>query len=418
MKQSFLKQLRKKLRPSDEEYSSIQELMKRFYPLLVQELTSLEAKAFVGGSYAKNTMLKRESYDVDIFVRFPKESTGISDLLEKAIKKTCKKSGYAYERLHGSRDYFTIKGPGALYFEIVPVRSISKPKDAENVTDLSYFHVAYVKKHLSNPDDVRLAKQFCLAQGVYGAESYIGGFSGYALECLIIAYKGFVPFIRAMSRATPPLILDPEKHYRNKSELYVTLSESKRMGPIILIDPTWKERNVVAALSKESFDRFQKACRAFLARPLERYFEVSTIDPAALQKKAERMKMEYTCIVMHTDKPSGDIAGTKLKRGSSFILTQLHEGMNVKESYFVYDNQQKAYVHLIGAPLKQIIRKGPPISMTDAAMRFRKNHSVTHITKNVLYATIPGKKSVAEVVRDTVHQYKKTLHQMDVSATL
>ena len=63
------------------------------------------AESFVGGSVAKNTLIKKDKYDLDIFVRFDKaryNDSEISGLLGKIVPNNAK-------RTHGSRDYFSIK---------------------------------------------------------------------------------------------------------------------------------------------------------------------------------------------------------------------------------------------------------------------------------------------------------------------
>ena len=104
------------------------------------------------------------------------------------MKNTCKKLNLKLERLHGSRDYFRayVKNKN-MYFEVIPVAKIKKVHEERNVTDLSFFHVPYVKRKIrGHEDELLLAKTFYHAQKVYGAETYVRGFSGYALECLII----------------------------------------------------------------------------------------------------------------------------------------------------------------------------------------------------------------------------------------
>ena len=49
-------------------------------------------------------------------------------------------------------------------------------------------------------DEIRLAKAFCHANGCYGAESYIKGFSGYALELLVYHYGSFQKFVKAITK--------------------------------------------------------------------------------------------------------------------------------------------------------------------------------------------------------------------------
>ncbi|MBW3011202.1 nucleotidyltransferase domain-containing protein, partial [Candidatus Woesearchaeota archaeon] len=139
----------------------------------------VKAEVMVGGSAAKGTYLKE--FDIDIFVRFVKKAD--PDLLEVILKNCFRK----VDRVHGSRDYFQIVHKRQEY-EIVPVLKIAKASQAQNITDVSMLHVNWVRKHLSRPDEVKLAKLFCKAQSVYGAESYINGLSGYILEILVVYY--------------------------------------------------------------------------------------------------------------------------------------------------------------------------------------------------------------------------------------
>ena len=131
----------------------------------------LNAEAVLGGSLAKDTYL--QDTDVDIFVKFnlAYKNKDISQLLEKALKK------FKPIKVHGSRDYFHIKE-----YELVPVLDCKDSSEIMNVTDVSPLHVNWIKKHIKNKaDEIRLVKQFCKANGVYGAESNINGFSGYIL---------------------------------------------------------------------------------------------------------------------------------------------------------------------------------------------------------------------------------------------
>src|SRR3989344_1191641 len=234
---SVLKEALEKVKPNEEELRIINSLIKEFIKLLEKGKKSLKisAEIFVGGSSAKGTIIKKEHYDIDVFIRFDKKYFGsdkksnVSDLTEKMLKNTKNK-----QKIHGSRDYFRIKASKNLFFEIVPVKKIKNQKEAENITDLSYFHVNYVKRKLKVKflDEVRLAKAFCHAAGCYGAESYIKGFSGYALELLIYHYRSFLKFIAAMSKvnAREKLVIDTEKQYKNI--VLMNLNAAKLQSPI------------------------------------------------------------------------------------------------------------------------------------------------------------------------------------------
>jgi len=139
---------------------------------------SIKAVPVLGGSAAKGTMI-RGGFDCDVFVRFDMSYQGemISDILDPVLKIF-----KGVKRLHGSRDYFQfIKDD--IVFEIVPVLKISNPEKAINVTDISPLHVDWVRTSISGLcDEIILTKLFCRAQGVYGAESYIKGFSGHVIQ--------------------------------------------------------------------------------------------------------------------------------------------------------------------------------------------------------------------------------------------
>ncbi|MEM4246893.1 MAG: nucleotidyltransferase domain-containing protein, partial [Candidatus Woesearchaeota archaeon] len=172
----MLKEVLAEITPDKEERKSTLKIVKNFLKNLNSSLKKnrFAAKAILGGSYAKDTWLKGD-YDVDVFVRFSLKYKGkdLSKMLEKAL------TPWNAERVHGSRDYFWVHKK-QFKFEIIPVLEIKKANDAENVTDFSPLHVKWVNKNGKKyKGDIRLFKKFCKAQGVYGAESYIRGFSGH-----------------------------------------------------------------------------------------------------------------------------------------------------------------------------------------------------------------------------------------------
>ncbi|MBT3407463.1 hypothetical protein HN415_02140, partial [Candidatus Woesearchaeota archaeon] len=124
------------VRPSSETLEKINRIAKDFVGELVLKLKKRRIKAdvFVGGSLAKDTLVKKDKYDIDIFVRFGNVKGDISDVLGKFVDG---------KRVHGSRDYFQIFIEDIL-IEIIPVKKIKKPSEAENITDLSFFHVEYL----------------------------------------------------------------------------------------------------------------------------------------------------------------------------------------------------------------------------------------------------------------------------------
>jgi len=193
----------------------------------------LDCRIAIGGSVAKNTHLVND-FDCDLFIRFnPKKyaTDEIGGLLAAIVKKK-QAAGELLDAqlLHGSRDYYKTVIDGITY-ELVPTLDVAAASDASNITDMSLFHVDWAvqkckqylqrtrRKHQSLNDEIRLAKAFCKAQNVYGAESYIGGFSGHVVDILVIAYGGFEELLEqsykwvANSDESNKPLIDVESYY-------------------------------------------------------------------------------------------------------------------------------------------------------------------------------------------------------------
>ncbi len=415
----ILKEQLELILPNEKGLNELREKTKIIVSLLENEMKRLKlsAEVFVGGSFAKRTLLKRDKYDIDIFVRFDWRLQDISDLLEKIIKKASLLKKFKFERLHGSRDYFRIFRENVI-FEIIPVYKIKKPREARNVTDLSYFHVNYVKRKIKNEklaNEILLAKSFCQAQGIYGAESYINGFSGYGLECLIIYYKSFLKMLGELVKIKDRIILDPEKHYKNKNDVLFSLNEARLQSPIILVDPTWKERNVLAALNRESFKNFQESARGFLKRPSKKFFEFRESDIENLKKLAKTKKVEFVHIKIATDKQEGDIAGTKMKKFSKFFESELRKYFDINDREFSYDSGKESNFYLVVKPKKKIILFGPPVKMKEHAIAFRKRHRNVYEKDGKLYSENRINFSCKKFLGNWIRKNKEKMSGMGIS---
>ncbi len=340
----------------------------------------IDADLFFGGSFAKGTMMKKDMQDIDLFVRFNEKYSEkeLSNIVEKVIKDAKLK----FVRIHGSRDYFRILGRD-FNVEVIPTYRINNVSEAKNITDLSFFHVEYIKKKLSRAPElvkeILLAKSFCYAQGVYGAESYINGFSGYALELLIICFRGFTNFIKKVASSKDKIVIDIEKSYKNKDEVMMHLNPSRLQSPIILIDPTFKERNALAALSESTFSRFKDVCAKFLKKPSSEFFVKKEFDKNEFTKKAKAKKAEFVALNCSTDRQEGDIAGTKLNKFHRFVIKECSKYFDIVDEHFIYDGKKVATSYLILKPKSKIVVKGPPKTSADNLKKFMAKHPDAYI---------------------------------------
>jgi tRNA nucleotidyltransferase (CCA-adding enzyme) len=350
----------KNTKPTKKEIEKLAKIQKE----IIKKIKISGAKVDVGGSGAKETWLSN-THDIDIYVKFNyakyrNKSKDLSEVLYKNLKKSFKK----IQRIHGSRDYFQIIYEGYTV-EIVPILEIKKSEQAENITDFSFHHVKYVKdaikKKPSIKNDIRVAKVFAKANKFYGAESYIGGLSGYVLELLIIHYGSFLKFMNKISEWKKTTVIGNKK----KAEV---MNWAKKQSPLILIDPVQPERNAAAALYQNQYNKIIFLAKKFIRNPSDSLFEPRDIDLKKLQKKGKLTIVESRSITKKRD-----IAGAKAKKAFEFLIKHSNN-FEVTDSIFDYD-ENFATFYIVTK--KQNIPKefkhyGPPITNKGALKDFKK----------------------------------------------
>ncbi|RLE44686.1 hypothetical protein DRJ16_01630, partial [Candidatus Woesearchaeota archaeon] len=326
----------------------------------------------------------RGARDIDIYVCFdyPKyreKSDNLSDLLEKCVKRAFRN----YERLHGSRDYFRVKHDD-LVFEVIPILAIRNVDEAVNITDVSLFHVRWVRSRIKRDkklaDQIRLVKLFCKANGVYGAESYIRGFSGYACEILTIQSGSFLDLLRNAKNwlGKKKILLDPARHYKNKNEILKNLNVAKLQSRLVIVDPVQKDRNVTAALSDEKFRLFVLAARKFLRKPSLDFFIEKRFEVDEIKMLADKKRLYLVVVKAVPQKGKEDVVGSKLLKAFEYFCGKFTEhGFDLKEKGWWWDKAENAYFWFMfkNVPLpneKKLV--GPPVKMKEEVKNFKKAH--------------------------------------------
>ena len=385
---SILREVLKEIQP-DEDYEK--EIFARLNTI-IKKINSGQKniKAVLGGSGAKGTWLK--TFDADIFVLFDykkyrDKSSELSEILEKILKKKFSK----IIRLHGSRDYFQIK-EGKFTFEIVPILNIKKAEQAKNITDVSPLHSGWVGKRKKLVNDMKLTKQFCQSQNVYGAESYIRGFSGYVCEILAVHYGSFQNLLKNAAKWPDKVVVDVQKYYKGK-DVFKIMNVSKLESPLIVIDPVQKDRNAAAALSMEKFEAFRKASSQFLKNPSMEFFGRKELSREFAGFKNDKCKMLEIKISPLPGKI--DVVGSKLLKSQEFLLNNLiQNGFKILRSGWEWDKKNDAVFYFLidKKPLTLEIKvEGPPLKIKHHAERFRKLHKKTFEKSGKLWAIIRRK---------------------------
>ena len=411
----ILENVSKKITPSIKEKLALDRALLEFEKKLKPKLNKYKAKLFVGGSLAKQTLIKRDTkYDIDIFILFNyKKYKDKSKELSKFLESILRSSKIKFVRLKGSRDYFQCKFNG-LTLELIPILKIRKASQAMNITDISPLHVTYILKQIRKnkklANEIRLAKAFCYASDCYGAESYIRGFSGYVLEVLISYYGSFLKFVKAASKWKVPtktengIVIDPKKYYKNKSQVFKELNEAKLKSPIILIDPVQKERNAAAALSFKTFIKLIHECEKFLKAPSESYFFKEAFDINKWKKKAKKHKAEFVILKATSTKNKVDIAGAKLKKFYEFLFFLLNKnGFKILNGFFKFEEKtlESKFYFILKEPPKYYIVAGPPVDIDSKYIRsFKKKWFKAKVKKGRLYVKARRKiSSVRELIK-------------------
>lgn len=365
----MFKDILKKIKPTSKEEQEVQQKVDSFLKKINIKL--LDAKAIICGSFAKGTWL-RNQHDIDVFVLF-NNNKNISARLEVAIKAAFEK----HEKIHGSRDYFTVNYEG-LNFELVPVLKIEKPEQAENITDVTPMHVDWVKNNADEKlaDEIRLAKYFLKVNNCYGAETYIGGFSGYLVEILVINYKGFANFLKNAANWKESELINIEN---------VNTFTSEQKFPLIVIDPVQPNRNVSAALTKEKFDLFLELCKKFNKKPSVKFFKENKINP---KKYNIIFKVEPV-------KGSNDVIGTKMLKAFEKIKQELTANdFEIVDSKWEWTDYGYFYIKIKNKKLEKSVKHyGPPIKFEEDANKFREKYKDFKIKeeKGKLYVILPRK---------------------------
>ena len=386
-----------KIKPTKLQEKKLSSDVSKFIEVLEKASNNLNFKCefFLGGSYGKGTYLKGKS-DIDIFCRFALnyDESKLSEYLEEIIKN----SNIDYKKEKGSRDYYSGEYR-SFSFELVPVLKINDLSQAKNTTDMSALHVIYLKsiasKNKSILDEIRIAKQFIKSKNLYGAESYINGFSGHVIEILISYYGSFQKFIDNAKDWKEQTVLDISNHYKNNKSVSNNISKDKQSS-LILVDPIQKDRNAAKALSKENYSKFIYVINK-IENLKESDFTIKKNNLKSLEQEydlfSKKNGLYYLIYKFDFDikDQSEDIVGSKLLKISKKIETMFTgNDFRVFESKFHIDmNEQKClmvymFENITLSKLKKV--QGPKVFLKNAIKQFTKKNRKYEIIGDRIYA--------------------------------
>jgi tRNA nucleotidyltransferase (CCA-adding enzyme) len=215
-------------------------------------------KAELVGSLAKDTHLAH-GLDIDLFLLYPPATP--RDILETQALALAERHLKDPQHRYAEHPYVhgTYRG---LVFDVVPAYRLRRASGRQSAVDRTPFHTRYVRRHLRarQRDEVRLLKQFLKGIEAYGAETAIGGVSGYLSELLILQYGTFDDCLKAIAAWPERVALSLEGNAQAMG------------GRLTFLDPVDRQRNAAAGLIDSQFERLRRAASAYIEQPHERFF--------------------------------------------------------------------------------------------------------------------------------------------------
>lgn len=378
-----LKQGLKQIRPSSEERRKLLSVSKKVLAVTKKEAKKVKARAMLVGSLTRDTWLPGKM-EFDVFMLFPEKLT--KKKLEvvglKVGKKIVEKMKGTYVIEYAEHPYVAAKIDGVAV-DIVPCFEVKSAEHLKSAVDRTPFHVKYIEKNLamSKSDEVRLLKQFCKANGIYGADAKTEGFSGFVSELLTIQYGKFLNVLKDVAKMKAGEIVDIEKAYSKKD--FMAIRKKFWNQVLVLIDPTDRNRNAAAAISAKSFFTLKKAAQEFLDNPMpELFFErrANGITEHELITRLMNRRTEIILIKFLPPKVVPDILWPQMRRFAERMQSILEE---VKYEFKVlrkdvYTNEKEVAVVLLEMEVSKLPsvqkRIGPSVFDAKDAENFVKKY--------------------------------------------
>ncbi|MDO5846173.1 MAG: CCA tRNA nucleotidyltransferase [Methanocorpusculum sp.] len=369
MRNQFETAVLSRILPSEQERAEVLAMGNK---LIDAVKTAAGVPAMMTGSVARGTWVKGDK-DIDIFMLFPPELTR-EELQEKGLAAAyavVDRFGGTSEEKYAEHPYLNAVIEG-FDVDLVPCYHVATTAEMKCAVDRTPFHTRYlIEKIAPLKEDVLLLKQFCKGGGVYGSDHMTGGFSGYLCELLILNSGGFTQFIEAAAKFRYGETVDIEHYYPDKKSIRKKFTE-----PLIVIDPTDKDRNVAAALTPTRFSEFMELARDYVEKPDECYFvpdAPTVVSKSEFASLLNRRKTSMLALSFTTPDYVPDTIVPQLRKTMESIRAMLeHEEFSVHRAEVAMGEAHCLIIfELFTSKLPEIIvREGPPVWNHENADKF------------------------------------------------
>ena len=375
----ILKSVLRKITPDEFEHAETEQVLERVKEATRKVLKPHRLTFIIAGSYVRNTYM-RDKKEFDLFVLFPEKYT--REKLEKTGleigKKITKLLKGTHQIAYAEHPYVRSK-VGGYAIDIVPAYKVKSATKIKSAVDRTPFHNHWLNRNLPQEltGDVRLLKQFCKGQGVYGSDTKVLGLSGYLCELLTIHYGGFRNLLDSVKDwKAGEVFIDPEG-YHTKPE---KIKSRFKNQPLIIIDPVDPNRNVAAALSAGNFTKLMDSAKRFLKKPSQGFFfkKPPKITLGRLEKIMRRRGTKLLAVIFDQPQIIQDVLWPQLRRSAKRLEDIMEEYEFHVIGWDVWSNEEFTKngncVIILEMEVWELpdIRKirGPPVFIQDRSKEF------------------------------------------------
>ncbi|MGB1697173.1 MAG: CCA tRNA nucleotidyltransferase [Thermoplasmatota archaeon] len=265
----------------------------------------IAGRATIQGSVAKQTWLPG-SVDLDCFVLVP---TSEPESALKALAEAVSGDVLAHPKKKYAQHPYVVGEFQGAQVDLVPAYDVGSPEHIQSAVDRTPFHTEWVNANLSDAQkhEVRRLKAWCKGTALYGAETKIGGFSGYLLEVLV-HHAGTMDGVLTWMRG------DERRVALGADEVKDDVS------PLVVVDPIDATRNCAAAVTAQTLERAAAAAAAYQAAPGPRFYEPAP--PASRAKLAQALEadeLDWAGLLLKPESDRLDIVFPQFQRAARLL---------------------------------------------------------------------------------------------------
>lgn len=325
----------------------------------------LQGRPQVQGSVAKGTWL-RGGADIDLFLLLDPSTP--AERLESAAVAVGRTVLQDARKKYAQHPYLsgTFQGHAV---DLVPAYAVATASAKMSAVDRTPFHTAWVRSRLDAAarSQVRLAKRWLKGVGAYGAQTALGGFSGYLVEVLLARFGSFAGFVDWLAAdAQPRRIAVPHLDGRRGDD-----QVKDDVAPLVVVDPVDPARNCAAAVAPATLDLACAAATAYKRQPGRRFFFPAPPRPEPAESLHRTLAGKlWTGVVLRPRTDRMDIVFPQFQRAARTLVGALaHDGLRIHRSDIALSpDESEVFLQLLSdGPLPdRRTHTGPPPHVPNA----------------------------------------------------